>query len=192
ETGNGTSNATNNNVSLNNVTLRVTKVSDKSVANVGDKVTYIITVVNVGSTSANGVSVSELIPKGLTLINNSWNTNKWTKAGNVWTLVGALNGGSSATLKLVFLVNGKSNGTVVNDVLVMSNETGNGTVNATNNNVTLNVTNGSDRIVDNSTASNTNNYVYRGSIGMKPTGNPLAIFIMVIFVLFVPFRRFKK
>ena len=95
--------------------------------NVGENLTYTITVTNKGSSVANGVVVEELIPNGLTLINNSWDTSQWTKVGNTWKLINGLNGGSSAVLKLVFTVNGNVTGAISNVVIVKSNETGNGT-----------------------------------------------------------------
>ena len=48
ETGNGT-NVSNNNTTLTNVSLNVTKVSDKAMVNVGENLTYTITVTNKGS-----------------------------------------------------------------------------------------------------------------------------------------------
>ena len=117
ETGNGT-NVSNNNTTLTNVSLNVTKVSDKAMVNVGENLTYTITVTNKGSSVANGVVVEELIPNGLTLINNSWDTSQWTKVGNTWKLINGLNGGSSAVLKLVFTVNGDVVGTIVNTVKI--------------------------------------------------------------------------
>ena len=52
ETGNNTGNATNNNTTLTNVSLNVTKVSDKAMVNVGENLTYTITVTNKGSSVA--------------------------------------------------------------------------------------------------------------------------------------------
>ncbi|WP_220607923.1 DUF11 domain-containing protein, partial [Methanobrevibacter oralis] len=128
-------------------------MSDKAMVNVGENLTYTITVTNKGSSVANGVVVEELIPNGLTLINNSWDTSQWTKVGNTWKLINGLNGGSSAVLKLVFTVNGNATGAISNVVVVKSNETGNGTNVSNNNttltNVSLNVTKVSDKAMVN-------------------------------------------
>ena len=44
------------------VKFNVTKISDKTIANVGENLTYTIVVTNKGSSVANGVVVEELIP----------------------------------------------------------------------------------------------------------------------------------
>ncbi len=114
------------------VILNITKTADVKSANVGENVTYTITVTNNGLSDATGVEVTEKLSDLVKVVD--FGGADYDVNTNVWT-VGDLAKGASATLKLVVEVIG--NGTVENTVFVKSNE--NDTVkNTTSENVTAN------------------------------------------------------
>ncbi|MDL2271188.1 DUF11 domain-containing protein, partial [Methanobrevibacter sp. OttesenSCG-928-I08] len=157
---NGT-NVTSDNVTLHDVVLNITKTMDKETANIGDLITYTISIHNSGSTNATGVVVSEYFPKGLELIDYK-DKNIWIHDGNIiilrnnlWFLNETLLPGATVNLTLIFKVIGNFTGIVHNTVNVKSNETGNNSSNNTTsgnttlNNVTLSVIKSVDKTVAN-------------------------------------------
>jgi len=83
------------------IDLSIAKSVNNSTPNVGSNITYTVTVSNAsGYSTASGVSISDLLPSGETLVSSS-TTNF---SGGVWSL-GSLAGGSSATLTYVAKVN---------------------------------------------------------------------------------------
>ncbi|MDL2271009.1 DUF11 domain-containing protein, partial [Methanobrevibacter sp. OttesenSCG-928-I08] len=142
ETGGNESNGTNdtnNDTFVNNVTLDISKIVDKSEANIGDLITYTVIIRNIGSTNATDVVVTEYFPNGLEFISYG-DTSLWTRSDNVWTLNSALSAGNIVNLTLVFKVTGNITGNVNNTVNVKSNQTGGNNStgeNSTSNNTTL-------------------------------------------------------
>ncbi|MDL2271269.1 DUF11 domain-containing protein, partial [Methanobrevibacter sp. OttesenSCG-928-I08] len=123
-----------NNTTLTNVSLVISKVVDKSEANIGDLITYTVIIRNVGSTDATNVVVTEYFPNGLEFVDYG-DKNLWNRNGNVFILNGVIAAGTNVTLTLVFRVAGNVTGNVNNTVNVKSNQTDDN--NTTSNNTTL-------------------------------------------------------
>jgi uncharacterized repeat protein (TIGR01451 family) len=77
--------------------LTITKVVDNSIPDVGDTVTYTVTLTNNGPNTATGVAVSDPVTAGLTLVSATPDQGTYDVASGVWT-VGTLANGESATL----------------------------------------------------------------------------------------------
>ena len=128
-------NATSDNITAYPVVdLEITKTVDRTVANVGENITYTITVKNNGPSKATGVKVNESLSDLVKIID--FGDAKYDKSTNVWD-VGDLDVNSTATLKLVIEI--INNGTVENSVFVKSdeNDTNMSNNNATSDNITV-------------------------------------------------------
>ncbi|WP_409201029.1 hypothetical protein [Methanobrevibacter sp. DSM 116169] len=109
---------------LTNVTLDITKNANVSRANYNELIKYEINVYNSGSTIANNVSLTEIIPYGMIFV-SFVETDLWDRDGNVWTLKDSLLNGSRVTLTLIFKVTGEYIGNVNNTIIVNTNESKN-------------------------------------------------------------------
>jgi uncharacterized repeat protein (TIGR01451 family) len=86
-------------VNAKDADLEVAKsVSDAS-ANVGDNVTYTVTVTNNGPDSATGIAVTDQLPAGVTYVSDD-GSGAYVSSTGVWS-VGTLASGASATLHIV-------------------------------------------------------------------------------------------
>ncbi len=79
--------------------LAVTKTVDKAAAGEGSTVTFTITVDNLGPSDTTGVTVSDLLPAGLTYVAATPSQGSYTSGTGAWA-VGALDDGATATLLL--------------------------------------------------------------------------------------------
>jgi uncharacterized repeat protein (TIGR01451 family) len=86
-----------------NIDLAVTKTVNNQTPNVGQQVTFTITVSNSGAGNATGVEVTDLLPAGLTFVSATESQGTYTAGTGVWD-VGAINTGSNATLQIVATV----------------------------------------------------------------------------------------
>ena len=96
-------------VDVPNADLAVTKTVDDTTPELGADVTFTVTVTNNGSDTAQGVTVADVLPAGLTLVSSNPSTG--TYASGVWT-VGTLANGAAATLAITATVT--STGTITN------------------------------------------------------------------------------
>ncbi|WP_409199327.1 hypothetical protein [Methanobrevibacter sp. DSM 116169] len=127
-------NYTSNNFTVTNAILNVDKIGGSTIAVIGDRIYYNITISNTGTANATGVVVKELIPFGLTYDGYDGYGRIWTynAVDSTWTLNGDLGNKSSITLTLYFIVNVNASGILDNTVIVWSNETGGNSSNDTN------------------------------------------------------------
>ncbi|WP_009631938.1 DUF11 domain-containing protein [Synechocystis sp. PCC 7509] len=109
--GGGQANTTND--SVNDATtidpladLSLTKIVNNASPNIGDNVTFTVTLNNVGPDSATGVSVSDLLPAGLTFVSATPSQGTYVSNTGVWTVgtVGTAVNANSATLQIVATV----------------------------------------------------------------------------------------
>ncbi len=83
--------------------LELTKVADVSIVNLGDNVTYTITVQNNGPASAGGVEVTDELPAGLAFVSADESQGSYDETTGEWN-VGTLIDGQSETLEIVATV----------------------------------------------------------------------------------------
>jgi uncharacterized repeat protein (TIGR01451 family) len=81
--------------------LSVTKTVNKLVTNIGDQVTFTVTVRNDGPNSTNNVTLQDLLPAGLSL--GQVSTSKGAYSNGVWT-VGSLSRNETATMSMAATV----------------------------------------------------------------------------------------
>ena len=85
--------------------LAVTKSVDNAAPNVGDVVTFTVTVTNNGPDAATGVSINDTLPPELALVSATPSEGSYSSASGVWT-IGTIPSGGSVTLQLVTRVTG--------------------------------------------------------------------------------------
>jgi uncharacterized repeat protein (TIGR01451 family) len=83
--------------------LAIEKTVDNPTPNVGDSVTFTITLSNNGPDDSTGAEVTDLLPQGVTLQNAVASQGSYDAASGVWTL-GPIANGSTATLALTVSV----------------------------------------------------------------------------------------
>lgn len=99
-------------VDARNAELQVSKVVDRAAAEVGDSITYTITVRNVGNGDATGVVVSDQLPAGLEYVSDD-SGGAFDPGTGAWQ-VGTVAAGGTRALQLVTRV--LASGTIVNTV----------------------------------------------------------------------------
>ncbi len=103
---------------IDQIDLTIDKTADVSSVNIGDLVTYTITVTNEGAGTATGIQVSEAFPAGVTV--QSENTSQGDlSADDIWN-VGTLDAGNSATLTVIVQVN--TFGDIINTAEIISHD----------------------------------------------------------------------
>ena len=80
--------------------LALTKTVDKSTADVGNVVTFTITITNLSGSSCNNVQVTDNLPAGLQFDSFSTADGSYNNGTGIWTLAGALTEGQSSTLTI--------------------------------------------------------------------------------------------
>ncbi|MFD2568565.1 T9SS type B sorting domain-containing protein, partial [Pseudotenacibaculum haliotis] len=83
--------------------LSIVKTVNDATPNVGDNITFTLTVSNSGPSNATGVVVNDLLPDGYTYVSNNPSVGTYNSGTGVWT-IGNLNTGSSETLDITALV----------------------------------------------------------------------------------------
>ncbi len=86
------------------IDLSLTKTISDPLPNVGDEVTFVISVSNAGPSDATGVRVTDQLPTGLTLLRATPSQGSFNTTTRVWT-VGTVTTTSSPTIELVARVN---------------------------------------------------------------------------------------
>ena len=99
--------------------LSITKIVDDATPNVGDNITFTLTVTNSGPSAATGVVVNDLLPSGYTYVSDTPSVGSYVSGTGVWT-VGSLTNAASATLQIVATVN--ATGSYANTATVSGNE----------------------------------------------------------------------
>lgn len=92
----------------------VTKSADDTTPQEGQTVTFTVTAANSGTGDANGVTVTDLLPAGLTFVSSNPSQGSYVSGSGLWT-VGTVAAGGSATLQIVATVDvGTAGSTITN------------------------------------------------------------------------------
>ncbi|MFY0591879.1 FG-GAP-like repeat-containing protein, partial [Roseivirga sp.] len=100
---NTANNTANTAVTLQSSDISIAKVVDNPSANVGDNVTFTVTVTNDGSDQATGLSILDQLPSGYTFISASPSQGAYVAETGVWT-VGTLANAGVSTLNILATV----------------------------------------------------------------------------------------
>jgi uncharacterized repeat protein (TIGR01451 family) len=84
--------------------LSVTKTVDNAMVNVGDNVTFTITVSNAGPLDATNVALRDPLPAGMAFVSSAPSQGTYDSATGIWS-VGSIANGGSATLMITASVN---------------------------------------------------------------------------------------
>lgn len=98
---------------LERVDLEVAKSVDQSDVSVGDTVTWTIVVANDAAnanTNATGVTISDMLPTGVTFVSATATNGSFNSENGIWTLAAPLSPGASATLTILTTVNSEAAG----------------------------------------------------------------------------------
>ncbi len=98
-----------------NADLTIAKTVNQAGANVGDQVTFTITVTNNGPDAASGIQVTDQLPTGYTFVSATPVQGTYLSTTGVWT-VGSLANGTSTSLDLVGTLNAA--GTLLNSASI--------------------------------------------------------------------------
>ncbi|HXU31496.1 MAG TPA: ExeM/NucH family extracellular endonuclease, partial [Thermoanaerobaculia bacterium] len=120
------------------IDLGLTKITMQEPAAAGLNFSYVIEVTNLSVGTATGVSVSDTLPAGVTLISATSSQGSCTGTTTVTCTVGTLLGGGSATINLVVMKT--VGGTVVNTAMVTGAQSDPNSANNTNGVTTTPVT----------------------------------------------------
>ncbi|MDJ1176348.1 DUF4347 domain-containing protein, partial [Roseofilum capinflatum] len=119
-----------------NADLEINGVSiSNNVPNVGNTITYTITLSNNGPDNATGVEVTDSLPSGLTFSGSTPSQGTYDNTTGIWT-VGNINNGDNATLEIEATINPGTSGTILSNTaeITASNPSD---LNATNNQATV-------------------------------------------------------
>jgi uncharacterized repeat protein (TIGR01451 family) len=97
-------------VTPNATDLALTKTIDDSSPEIGQNVTFTVTVSNQSAVNATNVVVTDLLPAGFTFVSSTPSQGTYVSGTGVWT-VGAISANGSATLTIVATVNSNGNRT---------------------------------------------------------------------------------
>lgn len=110
--------------------LAVTKTDSLDPIEAGSNLTYTVTVTNNGPEDATGVSVTDVLPAGVTYVSHTASTGTFNDTSGVWT-VGGLSNGASATLTITVAVGSEVANTTISNTATVSSTTVD--INTTNN-----------------------------------------------------------
>ena len=176
--------------------MTIEKISNNQTVEVGEKVSFTITVKNTGDCNLTGVYITDKdYSDGLTYDSFVDSTGKWSFDGkDTWNYDGELEVGESASIEIIFVAS--TAGEKVNTAIAGNNIT-NDTVNSTN---TTNVTEVPEENTTNDTVvvpeeipDDVHKETLKKTVKVaNATGNPLFALVIVLSILgFVPLRRRK-
>jgi len=167
--------------------LELVKSSDKKVYHVGDKMHWIIKVINHGPSTARGVVVSDVLPSGVKFISYSASKGSYAHSTGEWN-VGDVKAGETVVIDILCEV--MVEGVIINNANVTSitNDT----------DLSNNCDNATIKVIKNETRDEPNpepenpTPEHKSELAMKNTGNPLVYLLVAIFAIFGCFWANKK
>ena len=129
-TGNNTASATE---TPQQADLSVSKTVSDATPNVGDQITFTVTLSNQGADTATGVQVTDLLPAGLTFVSATPSQGSYDNVSGMWT-VGTVSPGVPQTLSITATVvspAAQTNTGTISDADQFDPNTGNNTASAT-------------------------------------------------------------
>ena len=159
--------------------LELVKSSDKKVYHVGDKMHWIIKVINHGPSTARGVVVSDVLPSGVKFISYSASKGSYAHSTGEWD-VGDVKAGETVVIDILCKV--MVEGVIINNANVTSitNDT----------DLSNNCDNATIKVIKNETPDEPNpepeipTHEHKSELAMKNTGNPLVYLLVAIFAIF--------
>lgn len=122
DTNSGNNTASDTDTLTPQVDLAVTKTDNSTTAVPGTNVTYTIVVSNSGPSTANGVTVNDVLPSNIAFVGSTSTQGSYDSSTHVAT-IGTIAPGASVTLTITGTVSAAATGTLVNTATVSGNET---------------------------------------------------------------------
>lgn len=142
DSNNANNSATDTTTAQRQTDLRIAKSDSPDPVIAGNQLTYTIIVNNDGPSTASGVTVTDVLPAGVTFVSASTTAGTVANAaGTVTGTIGTLASGGSATITIIASVDPATRGTITNTATVTGAETD--TNNANNSATTTTTANGS-------------------------------------------------
>ena len=147
----------------NGADLVTGKTVDNGTPNEGDTIVYTLTLTNNGPNQATNLSITDLLPAGVTYVSDD-GAGAYVSGTGLWT-IGTLNNGATATLNITATVDaGTSGSTITNTITVVSADQTDSNTTADDPSEDITVGNGADLItgktVDNGTPNEGDTIVY--------------------------------
>lgn len=138
DTNNANNSATDTTTATPQIDLQITKTDSPDPVIAGNQLTYTIVVTNAGPSTATGVTVTDVLPAGVTFSSGTSTVGTVANAsGTVTANIGTLASGATATVTLVTTVAPATRGTISNTATVAGTQTD---TNSTNNSATTTTT----------------------------------------------------
>lgn len=125
-------------IAIRSLDLGVTKTVDDPLPDVLDFITYTVSITNNGPDTAANVTLTDVVPAGLSLTGATASVGTYTATNGLWT-IGTLGNGAFATLILTARVDGTSAGLVLTNTAT-ANVASLGDTNAANNSASVVIT----------------------------------------------------
>ncbi|PKV51821.1 putative repeat protein (TIGR01451 family) [Aquimarina sp. MAR_2010_214] len=100
----------------NDADLAVSKTVDNSTPNEGDTITYTIDVTNNGVAQATNLVITDLLPSGVTYVNDIPSQGSYVPASGNW-VIGDLASGVNTTLDIIVTIDSGTSGNTINNVI---------------------------------------------------------------------------
>ena len=147
----------------NDADLVTGKTVDNNAPNEGDTIIYTLTLTNNGPAQATNLSITDLLPAGVTYVSDD-GAGAYVSGTGLWT-IGTLNNGATATLNITATVDaGTSGSTITNTITVVSADQTDSNTTADDPSEDITVGNGADLVtgktVDNGTPNEGDTIIY--------------------------------
>ncbi|MFQ5517370.1 MAG: DUF11 domain-containing protein, partial [Acidimicrobiia bacterium] len=99
-------------ITVQSADLSLTKIVDNATPAEGATIAYTVTVSNAGPDTATNVTVTDLLPTGVTYVSDLPSQGSYVSGSGVWT-VGSITSGGSATLAITVTVDAATSGSTI-------------------------------------------------------------------------------